>query len=114
MDETTHDILIDFDPLRITLPGPGPFVGKVRIVLPEVHVKLVDLSMGGILPGAHVGSEGRLWSLDIPDVPEPGMTAGQVTEFVAAAEKELKRMWELIQEEMDNRYLLDDARRKTK
>jgi len=105
----THDVLIDFDPLRIALPGAGPFVGTVKIVLPEVHAKLVDLSMGmHLLQGAHIGSDGRLWSLDIKDIQEPGMEAGDLLKFIASAEGELREMHRLIQEEMDKRYLLDD------
>jgi len=61
MDE--HNVLIDFDPLRIQLPGVGPFVGKVRVMLPEHHVKMWDLSMGiDLLEGAHIGGDARLWS----------------------------------------------------
>ena len=105
--EQSHNVLIDFDPLRITLPGAGPFAGTVHIILPEFHLKFHDLSMGGILGGAHIGADGRCWSLDIPDIPEPGMTAGQLTAFVEAAQDELKKMHRLIQAEMDKKFLLD-------
>ena len=103
-----HDVLIDFDPLRITLPGAGPFAGTIHIILPEVHIKLVDLSADlRELEGAHIGADGRCWSLDIPDIPEPGMTAAQLTAFIEAAQDELKKMYRLIQTEMDKKFLLD-------
>ena len=104
-EKTTHNVLIDFDPLRITLPGAGPFAGTIRVILPEVHLRLVDLSMGfRELEGAHIGADGRCWSLDIP---EPGMTASNLTAFIEAAQDELKQMHRLIQAEKDKKFVLD-------
>ncbi len=106
-DERTHDILVDFNPLRITLPGTGPFAGKIRIVLPEVHLKLWDLSMGtDLLGGAHIGSDARAWSVDF-DAPEPGIKAGELAQFVADCEPQLREMHRIIQEEMDKRFLME-------
>ena len=105
-DGPVHEVLLSFDPLRIELPGPGPFAGTVRIVLPEHHVRLIDLSMGGILPGAHVGGEGRIASWNILDIPEPGMEAADLLNFIAEAEGQFKEMHRLIQEQMDGRFLL--------
>jgi hypothetical protein len=104
--ERTHDVLVDFDPLRITLPGAGPFAGTVRILLPEVHFKLLDLSMGiDLLEGAHVGGDERLWCLSF-DVPEPGLDAGQLCLFLAEAEPTLREMHKAIQARMDETFLL--------
>lgn len=109
-DDQTHDVLVDFDPLRITLPGAGPFVGRVRISLPEHHVKLLDLSMGiDLLAGAHVGGDGRVYGFEFT-VPEPGITAGQLTEFIAVSQEQLKLLHRVIQEELDKRFLLGGKR----
>ena len=75
-------------------------------MFPDVHLKLYDLSMGGAIPGAHIGGDARPFSLDF-EVGEPGMTVGEVTQFVADAEEQLKKMHAVIQEEMAGRFLME-------
>ncbi len=102
-----HEILVSFDPLKIELPGAGPFVGEIRIVLPEVHFKLHDLSMGGIIPdGPYIGGDARLWGFTFA-MDEPGMEAGALLTFIASVEEQLKEMHRLIQEAMYEKFLLD-------
>lgn len=106
-----HDVILDFDPLRVTLPGPGPFVGRVRLVFPEVHVKFWDLSMGiDLLQGAHIGADGRVFSLDV-NFPEPGMEADKLLAFVYEVEEQLVEMYRLVQAEMDKRFLMEGGKR---
>jgi hypothetical protein len=77
-----------FNPLEVTIPKvEGSFVGKVKIVLPDVHMQLYDLSMGiDLLKGAHIGADGPAFSVDM-DVPEPGVTRAQMMEMILAAEE---------------------------
>jgi hypothetical protein len=103
----THDIYVDFDPLEIKMPGAGPFVGKINIILPEVHFKMMDLTMGiPMMQGAHLGGDARLWRFHFT-VEEPGMEAGDLLKFIEASESNLKEMHKLIQAEMDKKFLLE-------
>ena len=103
-----HEILVDFDPLKITLPGAGPFIGTIKILLPEHHIKLRDLSMGiDLLQGAHIGDDARCWAVTF-DVPEPGIEAGDLCKFIQETEAQLKDLWALVQAELDKTYLLED------
>lgn len=100
-----HEVSVSFDPLRIELPGAGPFIGEIHIVLPEHHYTVMDLSLGGIIPGAHFGADGRGWALKFA-VGEPGMKAGDLLRFIEETEHLLKQAHGLIQEELDKRPLL--------
>jgi hypothetical protein len=93
-------IEVEFDPLRITLPGAGPFSGEIWFILPEVHLNVVDLALTGcdLLEGAHIGAEGKFWGLKT-NLPEPGITADQVTRLIEEAEPLLKRVWEICDRE---------------
>jgi hypothetical protein len=108
---TKHTVLVDFDPLKITLPGAGPFVGTIEIMLPEHHFKLVGLSMGmDLLDGAHIGGDARMWAVTIPNVPEPGMEASDLLQFIEQSEPQLRELWALVQKELDKAYLLEGNR----
>jgi hypothetical protein len=92
-------IKVEFDPLRITLPGSGPFFGEIWIGLPPVHLNVMDLSMGfELLEGAHLGADVELWGLKM-DIKEPGMTTGEMVGFIESIEPQLKRAWEICDEE---------------
>jgi len=102
-------IQVSLDPFGVTLPGPGPFAGRIAVELPEHHVKLYDLSMGGVLPGAHVGGEGRVFHLEM-DVPEPGLTASEIMEWLAGAQEQLRELHAVVQRELDKLYLMEGKR----
>ena len=103
----THHILIDFDPLQITLPGAGPFAGEVRLILPEFRIRLHDLSMGGIVPDEpYIGGDGRLFRLKLI-INEPGISASDLLSFIESAQDELREVHQIVQQELDKRYLLD-------
>lgn len=106
-EDTKMEILIHFEPeYRIELPPTKTFVGKVKLMLPEVHVKFLDLSLGiDLLQGAHLGSDGRVFSLDMT-IPEPGMTAGEMVEFLGGIEPQLRQMHTIVQHELDKKFLL--------
>lgn len=95
-----------FDPLRFSIPKAELFVGKVSIVLPDLHVQIYDLSMGiELLKGAHIGGDASVFSLDIT-IPEPGVSPGKMMEFVYAAQSTLEKMWKLAQKKLDKRGAL--------
>ena len=57
MTEPTITIL-SFDPLQMQLPSAPAAFAIVVVRLPPVHLKLFDLSLGGIIPdGPHIGTE---------------------------------------------------------
>jgi len=76
-------------------------------MLPEHHVKMWDLSMGiDLLEGAHIGGDARLWSVDF-ETSEPGITAGDLTQLIADTEEQLKELHRLVQEKLDERFLME-------
>jgi hypothetical protein len=102
----TTKILIHFNPYRVEMPAIDRFVGEVNIMLPEQHFKLLDLSMGiDLLNGAHIGGDGRVWALKM-DIPEPGMEAGKMLEFLVKAELQIREMHRALQGELDKTFLL--------
>ena len=92
--------ILSFEPLTVAMPEVEMFVGDVHIALPDVHVKIYDLSMGGILPGAHLGSDSQLFGLNL-SLQEPGITTVQMYEFIREARKELAEMWRIVQNTLD-------------
>ena len=95
-----------FNPLRFSIPQAEVFVGKVEIILPDLHVQIYDLSMGiDLLKGAHIGGDGQVFSVDMT-IPEPGVSPGKMMEFVYAAQDTLEKMWKMAQKELDKRGAL--------
>lgn len=101
-------IEIDFEPeYRANMPPVKRFTGKVEILLPAHHYKLHDLSLGGIIPGGpHIGTDGRAWALKM-DLGDEGMSAGDMMEFLARAEPQIRQLWRVVQDELDKTYLLE-------
>jgi hypothetical protein len=97
--------ITSFDPLTVTWPAVDRYVGEVRIALPAVHVQVYDLSLGGILPGAHIGGDGQLFRLTVT-LPEPGLTVGQMSQFIHDARATLREVWQTCQAELDKRGAL--------
>ena len=95
-----------FNPLCISIQKAELFVGKVSIVLPDLHVQIYDLSMGiNLLKGAHIGADGPVFSLDLT-IPEPGVSPGKMLEMIYAIQDELEKIWKTAQEEMDKQGAL--------
>lgn len=102
----THKVLVSFNPLRIDLPGAGPFVGEIQVVLPENHVTVMDLSMGGMIPGSpHIGGDARIFGFKF-EVPEPGMEAADLLKFIETTADKLEGLHEFCQDELDKRPLM--------
>ena len=92
-------ILIDgFEPLRFTLPpGAESFEGRVLLVLPELDMRLMDLSLGGAVPGSpRLVSHGRVLRLEVT----------LRVEALAHLEPGLKQAHELAQERLMAQPLL--------
>lgn len=104
MTEPTEIRIKGFHPLDISLPEGDTVQGVVRIVLPDIHVQLLDLSMGGILQGAHIGSDAALYGYEL-ELPE-SVEISKLMQFVIASREQLEEMWKLIQAEYDKKGAL--------
>lgn len=91
--------ILQFDPLRLELPTVKE--GKrFSIVLPPVHVKVLDLSMGGLIEGnPHIGADAELFEC-YANFDEPVPVATMV-EHIAGAADLYKKMWAHLQKGMD-------------
>jgi hypothetical protein len=103
-DQATEIIITSFHPLSVTLPEGDTLEGKVRIVLPDVHVQLIDLSMGGIIPGAHLGSDAAIVGYNIEFL-EPVETV-EIMKFVVKSADLFEQIWEAYQAEFDKKGAL--------
>jgi hypothetical protein len=93
-------IIESFDPLRLTLPADRRLAGHVRVRLPPVHIKLVDLSMGGIIPdGPHIGLDAPMTDLIIT-LAEPA-TVGNIFDAIAGNIDVWRDLWRASQEALD-------------
>jgi hypothetical protein len=100
MPETVISIT-SFDPLTIALPAtPTSYTGDVFIRFPAVHLQIYDLSLGGLLPGAHIGADDQLFGLTLR-LDANTMTGGQMVEFIQAASTELQAMHRIVQATLD-------------
>ena len=94
-----------FHPLNVTLPATKEVSGKVRILLPDIHVQVWDLSMGiPELNGAHLGSDVPLYGVNI-ELEEPMETA-KLMAFIIEAQDTLEQAWRLAMGEFDKRGAL--------
>lgn len=101
MGQRTEIHISGFNPLQVTLPKVDVFVGEVEILLPDVHVKWVDLSMGiDLLKGAHIGSDGPALGLKV-DIEEPGVSPKEMMGFILDAQDVLEKVWRKGQEILD-------------
>ena len=74
--ETINDavqILLDFEPYRVTFTEQTLLIGRVDVIFPDHHINIEDPSTGGVFLGADV----RRFPLHM-DISEPGLTAGEI------------------------------------
>jgi hypothetical protein len=94
-------IIEGFEPLRLTLPADVDLVGEVQVQLPPVHVKLVDLSLGGLVPDApHIGLDAPMTDITII-LPEP-TTVGEIVNTLIASAGAWQALWLASQRALDN------------
>lgn len=105
MGNITEIEIKGFHPLCITLPEGKTLQGKIRLTLPEVHVQVIDLSMGlDLLKGAHLGSDVPMFGLNM-EFPDP-VDVGKFMLFVIESADTLEKMWRLAQEELNKKGAL--------
>lgn len=98
-------IITGFHPLNVTLPPGEEVVGKIRIVLPPIHVKVYDLSMGiDLLHGAHLGSDVPILGLDL-EATEP-VPVEALMAFIVKSKDDLEQIWKLGQTQFDKKGAL--------
>jgi len=99
-DERVTEILLDFEPYRVTMPVQKRFIGRADIVFPDHHLKLVDLS----LHGAHIGGDARVFALHV-DLGESGMDAGDMIAFLANSQRQMESLHRAVQMDLDKTFL---------
>lgn len=98
---TTPLIVIEsFDPLRMELPGTAEVDGEIHVQLPPVHVKLVDLSLGGLLDDApHIGMDAPMTRIKI-ELSEPS-TVGEIVNMLIHSKDAWQALWRASQKALD-------------
>ena len=103
--ETTKVLIKSFRPLNVILPPGKELVGKVRLVLPDIHIQVCDLSMGiDLLKGAHLGADVSVMGLEM-EFSEP-VDVGDFMAFIIASQEQLEEMWKLGQEQFNEKGAL--------
>jgi hypothetical protein len=102
--EEYNFIIRSFDPLDVEIPNVPYVEGKVNIKLPEVDVRLYDLSMGGLLPGACVTTKSRV--VECSMVVERVKT-GNIVDAILVMLPNLQEAHKIYQDEFDKVFLLD-------
>jgi hypothetical protein len=105
VSDVTEVHIKSFHPLDIELPDCDILQGKVRLVLPDVRVQLIDLSMGmPILEGAGIVGDGPLFCVDM-ELAEP-MDVGAFLMDVIKNKDELEQWWKDAQGLLDKKGAL--------
>lgn len=100
MPEPTIYIL-SFDPLRLELPPVMAFSNTARIRLPPVKLKLLDLSLGGLLDDApSIATEAPVTDVCI-DFAGATLKVGEVVDLIVASVDNFRRVWQAAQEALD-------------
>jgi len=93
-------IIEGFDPLRLTFPAGTGLTSEARVRLPPVHVKLLDLSMGGLIPdGPHIGMDAPMTELIIT-LAEPA-TVGNIFDAIVGNIDAWRDLWLASQQALD-------------
>ena len=93
-------IIEGFEPLRLALPADVDLVGEVRVQLPPVHVKLIDLSLGGLLDDApHIGLDAPMTCIKI-ELSEP-TTVGHIVDAIIDSASSWWALWQASQKALD-------------
>ena len=93
-------VIESFDPLRLQLPAAVDLAGHVMVQLPPVHVKLVDLSLGGLIEDKpHLGADLPMTCIRI-DLPKPS-TVGEIVNMLISTVDAWHSMWRASQKALD-------------
>jgi len=100
----TSVTITKFNPLTIAWPN-APLAGKIRLVLPPIHIQVYDLSMGiDLLKGAHLGGDAPILGIDI-ELSE-SINKGDLMNFIEATKDKLEELWSLGQKEFNKKGAL--------
>ena len=100
MTEPTITIL-SFEPLQMQLPLASAAFAIVVVRLPPVHLKLFDLSLGGIIPDdPHVGTE--LPMTDIVITLQEPVALGKIVDMIATSVDRWREIWQATQRFADD------------
>lgn len=90
-----------FDPLVMQLPAAAQVANILVIKLPALHLKVFDLSMGGIVPGApHIGADAQMLEVTITtkNPEDDPFTLGWSVNYIADSLETLKEAWKIAQD----------------
>jgi len=92
MDSKAVEVkIIQFDPLQVQVPDEGGEFFEAKITLPSIKLNLIDLSMGGVIPGGpHIGTEAEALSVMLTQ--EEPILIGTVIEIIRKIKPELKEL----------------------
>lgn len=101
MSETPLIIIMSFEPLRLELPESRLKLScQVRVRLPPVRVKLIDLSLGGlVLDAPTISADLPMTELTI-SFKEP-ITLGDLIDIILANADAWQALWRASQEALD-------------
>lgn len=97
-------IINSFDPLIIEMPNSPYIEGKINIKLPEVDLKLYDLSMGGFLPDVCISTKSKIIQCSMTC---EKMKIGNIIDAILEMLPNLQKAHEIYQEELNKIFLLD-------
>lgn len=97
---TTVIHILSFNPLRLELPADQQVVGDVAIRLPPVHLRVLDLDLGGAIPGSpHIGADTPLWDITFK-VTKP-IPLSKLVELVTTKAPSFEAVWKEAQSILD-------------
>lgn len=101
MSTTPRIAILSFDPLRLELPENLEPTTEVLVCLPPVHIKLFDLSMGGLVPDdPHIGMDAPITNITII-LPKP-TSVGDIVSMISASASTWRALWLASQKALDN------------
>lgn len=101
MTDSTIVSITSFEPLSIVFPNVEMYTGDIFLAFPAVHVKLYDLSMGGIIPGQpHIGGDGQIFGFTL-HLGTNSMTHGDIIELIRVSKAHLIEMHRIVQQTLD-------------
>lgn len=95
-----------FDPLKYSVSGDAPYIGSIKVLLPESHFNVLGLKlMDAVMPelGVHLGSNARYISWDLEGITAPGICSDELDELMQAAAPHFSKLWRSVQDELDRR-----------
>lgn len=93
----------EFDPL--TIEFPKSLIGRREVYAPGVHVKIRDLSLGGLIPGMHLGGNLEILRLFAFDG-DKTTTKAEIMEAIDVCLDDFIKIHKIYQDRLDKTFLL--------